>query len=168
MPLINLAGDCSDRSGCRLFVGISGRSSLTFATVIFLPAPISSIVLLQLSLITAVAKGMNLNRFCYLLLALAAIGSIFMLRPLVMWFLLANVLTLVVYGMDKMAARKAWRRVPEPTLLMFGFVGGWPGAIIGQQAFRHKTQKQPFKTYFIISVMLNISVLVALYWLYSH
>jgi uncharacterized membrane protein YsdA (DUF1294 family) len=47
-------------------------------------------------------------------------------------------------------------------------VGGWPGAIVGQQAFRHKTQKQPFKTYFIISVMLNISVLVALYWMYSH
>jgi uncharacterized membrane protein YsdA (DUF1294 family) len=111
---------------------------------------------------------MNLNRFCYLLLALAAIGSLFMSRPLVMWFLLANVLTLLIYGADKIAARKAWRRIPESTLLIFGFVGGWPGAVIGQQAFRHKTQKQPFKTYFIISVMLNISVLVALYWLYSH
>ena len=43
---------------------------------------------------------------------------------------------------------------------MFGFVGGWPGAIVGQQVFRHKTQKQPFKTYSIISVMLNISVMV--------
>jgi uncharacterized membrane protein YsdA (DUF1294 family) len=103
-----------------------------------------------------------------LALALAAIGSLFMSRPLVMWFLLANVLTLLIYGADKIAARKAWRRIPESTLLIFGFVGGWPGAVIGQQAFRHKTQKQPFKTYFIISVMLNISVLVALYWLYSH
>jgi uncharacterized membrane protein YsdA (DUF1294 family) len=112
--------------------------------------------------------GMNLNRFCYLLMALAAIGSIFMYRPLVMWFLLVNVLALVVYGVDKMAARKAWRRVPESTLLLFGFVGGWPGAIVGQQVFRHKTQKKPFKTYFIISVMLNITVLVALYWLCLH
>lgn len=111
---------------------------------------------------------MNLNRFCYLLLALAATGSILMPRPLLMWFLLANMLTLVVYGVDKMAASKAWRRVPESTLLIFGFVGGWPGAIVSQQAFCHKTQKQPFKTYFIISVILNISVLVALYWLYSH
>ncbi|TDN58464.1 uncharacterized membrane protein YsdA (DUF1294 family) [Scandinavium goeteborgense] len=85
-----------------------------------------------------------------------------------MWFLLANVLTLVVYGRDKMAARNAWRRVPESTLLTFGFVGGWPGAILGQQLFRHKTQKQPFKTWFVISVILNVAVLVALYWFYPY
>lgn len=50
---------------------------------------------------------MNLNRFCYLLLILAASGSIFTPHPLVMWCLLVNVLTLVIYGADKMAARKA-------------------------------------------------------------
>lgn len=85
-------------------------------------------------------------------------------RPLVIWFLHANLLTLVVYGVDKMAARKAWRIVPESTLLIFGFVGGWPGAVVGQQLFRHKTQKKPFMTWFIISVMMNIAVLVAIYW----
>jgi uncharacterized membrane protein YsdA (DUF1294 family) len=105
---------------------------------------------------------MNLNRFCFLLLALAALGSAFLPHPVVMWFLFANLLTVVIYGADKMAARKAWRRVSESTLLMFGLVGGWPGAIVGQQVFRHKTQKQPFKTWFIISVMVNIVVLVAL------
>ncbi|MGK7286822.1 DUF1294 domain-containing protein [Buttiauxella agrestis] len=109
---------------------------------------------------------MNLNRFCYFLLALAAAGSLFTPHPWVMWLLLVNMLTVVVYGGDKMAARKAWRRVPEITLLMFGLVGGWPGAIAGQQLFRHKTQKQPFKAYFIVSVILNISVLVAIYQLY--
>lgn len=83
-----------------------------------------------------------------------------------MWFLLANVLTLVIYGIDKTAARKTWRRVPESTLLVFGIVGGWPGAIVGQHLFRHKTQKQPFKTYFIISVLVSIPVTVAIYRLY--
>jgi uncharacterized membrane protein YsdA (DUF1294 family) len=111
---------------------------------------------------------MNLNRFCYLLLALAAIGSALLPHPVVMWFLLANVLTLVIYGGDKMAARKAWRRVPESTLLTFGFVGGWPGAILGQQLFRHKTQKQPFKTWFIISVILNVALLAGLYHFYPY
>lgn len=118
------------------------------------------------SLEMAVANTMNLNRGCYLLLILAAIGSLFTSHPFIIWLLLANVLTLVIYGMDKMAARKAWRRVPEFILLMFGVVGGWPGAIAGQQLFRHKTQKQPFKTYFIISVLLSISVMVAVYQLY--
>ncbi|EFR0947813.1 DUF1294 domain-containing protein, partial [Salmonella enterica] len=80
--------------------------------------------------------------------------------------LLANVLTLAIYGIDKTAARKTWRRVPESTLLVFGVVGGWPGAIVGQQLFRHKTQKQPFKTYFIVSVIVSIVVTVAIYRLY--
>lgn len=65
-----------------------------------------------------------------------------------------------------MAARKDWRRVPESTLLVFGVVGGWGGAIAGQQIFRHKTQKQPFKTYFIISVIVSISVMGVVYQFY--
>lgn len=115
---------------------------------------------------TTVPQTMNLNRFCYLLLIFSAIGSIFTSHPVILWFLLANVLTLVIYGVDKMAARKDWRRVPESTLLVFGVVGGWPSAIVGQQLFRHKTQKQPFKTYFILSVILSVSVMVAVYQLY--
>ncbi len=104
---------------------------------------------------------MNLNYLCYFLLALAAAGSASLPHPLPVWFVLASVLTFVIYGADKMAARKAWRRVPEATLLICGFVGGWPGAILGQQLFRHKTQKQPFKTWFMVSVILNVAVLLA-------
>lgn len=119
-----------------------------------------------MSLIIAMHNNMYLNRFCYLLLISAAVGSIFTSHPVAMWFLLANVLTLAIYGIDKTAARKTWRRVPESTLLVFGVVGGWPGAIVGQQLFRHKTQKQPFKTYFIVSVIVSIVVTVAIYRLY--
>lgn len=111
---------------------------------------------------------MNLNRFCYLVLVLAAITSQALTHSLVMWCLMVNVLTLVIYGADKFAAKKAWRRVPEFTLLIFGIVGGWPGAILGQQIFRHKTQKQPFKTYFILSVIVNSIAIAAVYWLYLH
>ena len=108
---------------------------------------------------------MNLNRFCYLLLAAAAIGSIFSPHPVATWFLLASVLTLGLYGVDKMAARKAWCRVPETTLLVFGAAGGWPGAILGQRLFRHKTQKQPFKTRFIFSVILSVALMSAIFLL---
>lgn len=106
---------------------------------------------------------MTLNRFCYLLLIFAAIGSLLTPNPLVIWFLLNNVLTMAMYGADKMAARKGMRRVPEATLLIFGVTGGWPGAIVGQQLFRHKTQKQPFKTCFFISVVISIAVMAAAY-----
>lgn len=106
---------------------------------------------------------MNINRFCYLLLILTVLSSIATSYPIITGLLLINSLTLVIYGVDKIAARKSWRRVPESTLLVFGFLGGWPGAIVGQQCFRHKTQKQPFKTYFYISVVLSIAVMVLIY-----
>ncbi|MCK7258445.1 DUF1294 domain-containing protein [Enterobacter asburiae] len=111
---------------------------------------------------------MTLNRFCYVLLIFAAIASLLTPNPLVIWFLLINLLTIVMYGADKMAARKGMRRVPEATLLVFGVTGGWPGAIVGQRLFRHKTQKQPFKTYFFISVMVSIAMMAVVYHLSSY
>lgn len=111
---------------------------------------------------------MNFNRCCYLLLIFAALGSMFTPHPLVLWFSFVNILTLAMYGVDKMAARRAWRRVPESSLLLFVVVGGWGGAIAAQQLFRHKTQKQPFKTYFIISVILSVSAMAAVYQLYPR
>lgn len=110
---------------------------------------------------------MHLNRCCWLLLIFAAIGSFFTSWPFAVWLLLINVLTLVIYGVDKMAARRAWRRVPEATLLTFGLLGGWAGAIAGQRLFRHKTQKQPFRTWFVISTLVSIAGMAAIYGLYA-
>jgi len=67
-----------------------------------------------------VVTAMTLNRFCYLLLFSAATGSFFTSNPLVMWFVLINVLTMAIYGADKMAAQKGIRRVREATLLRLG------------------------------------------------
>lgn len=111
---------------------------------------------------------MNLERFCYLLLILALAGSVSQPYPLITWLFLVNLLTLAMYGADKYAAQKSWHRVPESTLLLFGVVGGWPAAICGQVLFRHKTQKQPFKKYFIISVIMNIVVAGVVHWLHLY
>ena len=111
----------------------------------------------------SVTDPMTLNRFCFVLLIFAAIGSFFSSSSFAVWFLLINVLTMAIYGADKTAARKGMRRVPETTLLLYGVVGGWPGAILGQQLFRHKTQKQPFKTWFLMSVVVSILATLALY-----
>ncbi len=113
--------------------------------------------------------AMKLNVICYALLGLALVASLFSLHPVWMWLLLANLLTFLIYGGDKLAARKGWRRVPEATLLLFGALGGWLGALAAQQLFRHKTQKQPFKTWFILSVALNLAVVMGLwYWVYGR
>jgi uncharacterized membrane protein YsdA (DUF1294 family)/cold shock CspA family protein len=74
----------------------------------------------------------------------------------------ASVLCLIVYVVDKSAAVAGRRRVSEATLLFLGLVGGWPGAIVAQQVFRHKSIKGEFRSAFWGSVMFNVLGFIAL------
>jgi uncharacterized membrane protein YsdA (DUF1294 family) len=74
------------------------------------------------------------------------------------WAAALSLTTLVVYGIDKAAARRSWRRVPELYLHLLSLVGGWPGALVAQQLFRHKTRKQPFQTLFWLTVLANLGL----------
>jgi uncharacterized membrane protein YsdA (DUF1294 family) len=67
--------------------------------------------------------------------------------------------TFAVYAHDKSVAGTARRRVPERTLLVLGFLGGWPGAGVAQQALRHKTRKTSFQLRFWATVLANLAVL---------
>jgi uncharacterized membrane protein YsdA (DUF1294 family) len=75
-------------------------------------------------------------------------------------FIIINVFTFVLWGADKKAAASdgAQMRVSEFTLLMLAVFGGSTGAVIGQQYFRHKTRKQPFKSvlYFIVGIQIVV------------
>ena len=65
---------------------------------------------------------------------------------MLIWYLLVvNVLTFVVYGIDKWKARRGRWRVPEATLLVLAAAGGSVGAWVAMQLFRHKTQKKKFR-----------------------
>ena len=64
------------------------------------------------------------------------------------------------YGLDKSAASQKQWRVSETILLLIGLVGGWPGAILAQEVFRHKTQKKTFRTLFWMSVAINMAAFV--------
>ena len=70
----------------------------------------------------------------------------------------ASALCIAVYGIDKFAARRGGDRVPEAMLLSLGAIGGWPGAIVAQQLFRHKTAKRSFRLQFWATVVLNVAV----------
>ncbi|TXK59747.1 DUF1294 domain-containing protein [Alkalisalibacterium limincola] len=67
-----------------------------------------------------------------------------------------------MYWLDKSAAQRRAQRTPESTLHLVSLLGGWPGALIAQQQFRHKTIKQPFQSVFWGTVVLSV---VALVWL---
>ena len=66
-----------------------------------------------------------------------------------------SAVTFAAYGLDKRAARRGTRRTPEVTLHLLSLLGGWPGALVAQRTFRHKTVKQPFRAVFWCTVALN-------------
>ena len=75
-------------------------------------------------------------------------------------YCLASLACFAGYGLDKRAAHHRRWRVSETILLLVGLVGGWPGAIIAQEVFRHKTQKVAFRKLFWMSVGINIAAFV--------
>ncbi|ORY00248.1 hypothetical protein BCR34DRAFT_115782 [Clohesyomyces aquaticus] len=64
-----------------------------------------------------------------------------------------STLTFVMYGYDKMQARNLEWRVKEATLHFLELLGGWPGALIGQHYFQHKTKKASFQVVFWVIVL---------------
>lgn len=73
-----------------------------------------------------------------------------------------SVLELALYRSDKSAAQRGARRVPEANLHLVALLGGWPGALVARRLFRHKTTKQPFRTVFWLTVLVNC---MALAWM---
>ncbi|WP_390625265.1 DUF1294 domain-containing protein [Microbulbifer agarilyticus] len=68
-----------------------------------------------------------------------------------------SILTILIYGRDKLAALTGRRRTSENTLHLLSFIGGWPGALLGQALFNHKTSKQPFRHIFWVCVISNLA-----------
>ena len=66
-----------------------------------------------------------------------------------------SIVAFIAYGIDKSAARRQLRRTRESTLHALGLAGGWPGALIAQSLFRHKTHKQAFQAIFWTTAILN-------------
>jgi uncharacterized membrane protein YsdA (DUF1294 family) len=92
-----------------------------------------------------------------------------LLRPFPLWvpalYLGASIVCFVAYAVDKAASRRGGWRVPEASLLALGVIGGWPGAIVAQQVFRHKTIKSRFRVAFWLTVLLNLAYFLMLGWL---
>lgn len=77
-------------------------------------------------------------------------------------YLGTSLISIFVYAADKAAAKAKHWRVSENNLLLLGLVGGWPGAIIAQQVFRHKSSKQSFRSAFWLSVVVNIVAFIVI------
>lgn len=76
----------------------------------------------------------------------------------------ASVITFVAFGWDKRRAVVGGGRVPEKILHMLALFGGWPGALLGQQFFRHKTIKFSFRLLLWFVVVLHLALIAG--WIY--
>lgn len=71
-----------------------------------------------------------------------------------------NLITFILFGIDKFAAIKGRTRIRVATLLVFAFIGGAFGGLLAMYLFRHKTRKLKFKVGIPIMLVLQISVIL--------
>ena len=73
-----------------------------------------------------------------------------------------NGFTFLMYGLDKLKAKRNKWRIPERTLLLFTWLMGGVGAFLGMRAFRHKTQHLSFKVSAIGGMAVSLVVMAVL------
>ena len=68
-----------------------------------------------------------------------------MTEALLYYLIVINIVTFLIYGIDKWKAKQGSWRISEATLLMLAVIGGSIGALLGMKVWRHKTQHKKFK-----------------------
>ena len=82
---------------------------------------------------------------------------------LLIYLLAANIVTFVVFGIDKYKAKRGLWRIPEASLLTMAVIGGSIGAWLGTKVWHHKTLHKKFK--YGIPLIIALQAALALYLL---
>ena len=77
-------------------------------------------------------------------------------------YLVMSLLTFSSYAFDKSAAMNRRWRTSEQSLQLLSLFGGWPGALVAQRLFHHKSKKASFQAAFWLIVSLHCAAAVAL------
>ena len=83
------------------------------------------------------------------------------LQRLLIWLAFANVLSLLLFGLDKSRAKHRQWRIPEAILFLPALLGGSFGAVIGMDLFRHKTRYKRFHRG--LPILFFVHVILCLY-----
>ena len=87
-----------------------------------------------------------------------------MQETVIYYLIIINIVTFLVYGIDKWKAREAMWRVREASLLMLAVLGGSIGAWLGMKVWHHKTQHKKFR--YGIPAIIIIQLVIIGYFLY--
>ena len=89
-----------------------------------------------------------------------------LLKQVALYYLLGvNLLAFAVSGLDKRAAVKGRRRVPEARLLFLAAAGGGIGLFLSMEFFRHKTQKPAFRIGVPLIILAQLLLFAAFLYL---
>ena len=84
------------------------------------------------------------------------------MNSLITYYILGiNVITFIIYGIDKLKAKKGKWRTPEACLLGLAVIGGSIGAYLGIKVWHHKTLHKKFK--YGIPLILIMQIAIAVY-----
>ncbi|MFH7028863.1 MAG: DUF1294 domain-containing protein [Heteroscytonema crispum UTEX LB 1556] len=96
--------------------------------------------------------------FSFILTLVLAFQGIIHLPVASFWYMIMSIITFIAYGNDKNRAIERKWRTPEARLHMFELLGGFPGAFLAQQFYRHKNKKRSYQTVFWMIVILHVWV----------
>ena len=82
------------------------------------------------------------------------------LKYVLYYLAVINAVTFLVYGIDKLRAKRGAWRIPEKTLFLLPIIGGSVGAIAGMKVFHHKTKHWYFKYGLPLILILQIALVV--------
>ena len=78
-----------------------------------------------------------------------------------LYYLFVNVLSLLMFALDKRQAVNNGWRIPERHLLLCAVAGGWPAGFIAMQVFRHKRRKTAFLLRWILALLIHLVIVMA-------
>ena len=81
------------------------------------------------------------------------------MKYLFYYLLIINIVSFLMYGMDKLFAIYKKNRIREVSLHILSLFGGCLGSIGGMLLFRHKTRKKRFYLWNILMIILWIYIL---------
>lgn len=85
-------------------------------------------------------------------------------QELVSIWIILNIVTYAIYGLDKYKAKRGRWRISERKLLLLAFLGGAVGAYAGMKIFRHKTLHPQFRYGIPVCIALQGLLLCYLYF----
>ncbi|MBQ1505388.1 MAG: DUF1294 domain-containing protein [Erysipelotrichales bacterium] len=74
-----------------------------------------------------------------------------------------NVISFLLFGLDKRYAKTDHDRIPEKTLWFSALLFAGPGAYLGMKVFHHKTKKTKFRYGMPLLILIQMAALVYLY-----